>query len=102
VETLLNDCIDQLRLDEFDVFALKQLVNKSDDFPLEMHHIPLLQIKIMYLRRAYEFALQDMPPPRHATWEACCQQSIDFLKDLLIKFTIIEQYKIGIFTFELH
>jgi len=49
VESLLNDWINHLKLAEFDVFALKQLINKSDDFPLKMHHIPLMQIKVMYL-----------------------------------------------------
>jgi len=85
VVSSLNDWIDQLKIAEFDVFALKQLVNKSDASPLEMHHIPLLQIKIMYLRRAYEFALQDMPPPSGASWEACCQRSINFLKAFVDK-----------------
>jgi len=45
VVTSLIDWIDQLKSAEFDVFALKQLINKSDDSPLEMHHIPSLQIK---------------------------------------------------------
>jgi len=69
----LDEWINELKIAEFDMLALKQLVNESDDSPLEMHHIPLLQIKILYLQRAYEFALQDVPPPSGASWEACCR-----------------------------
>ena len=50
VEGSLNEWINQLKVAKFDMSALKDIVNKSDKSPLEMHHIPLMQIKVMYLR----------------------------------------------------
>ncbi len=47
VEGSLNEWINQLKVAEFDMSALKDIVNKSDKSPLEMHHIPLMQIKVM-------------------------------------------------------
>jgi len=85
MEGLLNEWINQLKVAKFDMSALKDIVNKSDESPLEMHHIPLLQIKVMYLRRVYEFVLHDMPLPNGTSWEACCEQSIEFLQSFVDK-----------------
>ncbi len=85
VEGLLNEWINQLKVAKFDMSTLNEIVNKSDKSLLEeMHHIPLLQIKVMYLQQAYEFVLHDLPP-NGTSWEACCEQSIKFLQSFVDK-----------------
>jgi len=71
------------------VIIFKTHINKSDEFPFEIHHIPLLQIKVMYLQYAYEFALDDMP--NGASWKSMfCEQSINFLQKTFDKIHCIQ------------
>jgi len=80
VENTLLLWIKKLKVAEFDVIELGKLVNKSEEHPLEIHHVFDLQMKAMYLRRAYEYALEDMPAGK--SWKACCEHSIEILCQL--------------------
>jgi len=75
VKTSLESWISQLKAAEFDAIELEKIVNKTESHPLEVHQAFSVQIKVMYLRRAYEFALHDMPGDC-MSWHACCKQSI--------------------------
>jgi len=64
---------------EFDGSELEKMVNKSEEHPVEKKHVFDLQRKVLFLRRAYQIALEDMPAKN---WTACCQRSIEFLRQL--------------------
>ena len=88
VKNTLLSWIEKLELAEFDALELEKLVNKSGEHPLELQHVFSLQLKAMYLRRAYQFALEDMP---RKSWQACCERSIEILSQLGV--TKIKNYR---------
>jgi len=80
VKKSLESWISQLKAAEFDATELEKIVNKTESHPLEVHQAFSVQIRVMYLRRAYEFALHDMPGDR-MSWRACCEQSIEVFEN---------------------
>jgi len=80
VESKLAEWIDKLKTAEFDEQKLSELVNKSGEHPLQTNHILNVQCKVMYLHRAYQFALDEMPDGK--TWQDCCEKSIKVLRQV--------------------
>jgi len=78
VENTLSIWIKKLKVAEFDHSELSKLVNKTNEHPLENHQILYMQSKVLYLRWAYQYALKDMP--NDATWQQCCEHSINILR----------------------
>ena len=56
-------------------------VNKADECGLGTMDMAILQKKCLYLRQAYQYALELLPGPG-VTWKDCCQKSIDFLNEI--------------------
>jgi len=76
-ESMLRDCIVQLKDAEVNVEKLAQLVNQSELSPLSTQQLFSVQQKVLYLCHAYQLALLDMPC--HETWQACCSRAISML-----------------------
>jgi len=72
VESSLKCWISQLKAAEFDATKLEMIVNKTKSHSLEVHQAFSVQIKVMYLWHAYQYALDDMPGT-HTSWPACCE-----------------------------
>jgi len=60
---------------------LKKLVNKTETHTLATHQAFAIQQKVMFLGRAYQYALEDMPDK--VSWQACCERSIEFWKNVV-------------------
>lgn len=64
---------------ERDFGKLEKLVNKTDECAIEPYQVANITCKALYLRRAYEKALQEMP--RGMTWIKCCESVIQTMAD---------------------
>ena len=83
-----TDIIVSLRIDLLDSVLtsknVEKVVNKATECKLDDKHAVEIVYKCLYLRQAYQIALEKIATPQ-TTWEDCCREAIEKLANVGIK-----------------
>ena len=83
-----TDIIVSLRIDLLDSVLtsknVEKVVNKATECKLDDKHAVEIVYKCLYLRQAYQIALEKIATPQ-TTWKDCCREAIEKLANVGIK-----------------